>query len=53
VNEKPVKLDMSFGEALARLSKVHRVSTTTKPIKKHKKAGKSEDKPAKNPGQTG
>lgn len=55
MNEKPLKLDMGFPEALARLVRVPRttdtVVETTKPPVKHKKAGKSADKPAKKPGQ--
>lgn len=48
MNEKPQKLDMGFGEALARLARVPK-SAVAQDRRGNKKAGKSEDKPAKLP----
>jgi hypothetical protein len=46
VNEKPLSLDMSFGEALARLAKVPKTALPeVKPAKK--KAGQPKASPAK------
>ena len=47
MNEKPQRLDMGFGEALARLARVPRAAVAPNRPKQGKKASEPKGKPAK------